>query len=114
MKDTSPNSPDRCATMEDLRRGIDRLDADLIQMLATRARFIDRAVQIKAEAGLPANIPSRVEEVVAKVRAAADRERLSPDLAEDLWRTLIAWSIAREEQTLGASDPAQPPQETTR
>ena len=82
--------------MEALREAIDALDVRLVELLAERAGYIDRAVALKAEAGLPAEIPARVEEVVAKVRHAADRCGLDPDFAERLWREVIAWSIARE------------------
>ncbi len=88
--------------MGELRALIDALDGDLVARLALRARCIDRAAQIKRGVGLPARIPARVEEVVARVRARAEVEGLDPDLAEGLWRTLIEWSIAREERTLGA------------
>lgn len=94
-------TPETCETMVDIRAGIDALDAKLVTLLAHRSRFIDRAAEIKAVAGLDANIPARVEEVVAKVREAAGAAGFDPDLAERLWRELIEWSIAREERVLG-------------
>ncbi|WP_323038274.1 chorismate mutase [Gemmobacter sp.] len=94
--------PADCADMGQLRAEIDRLDAALVALLAERSGFIDRAAQIKAGNGLPARIPGRVEEVVANVRRLAAAGGLAPDLAEDLWRRLIDWSIAREEAHLGA------------
>jgi isochorismate pyruvate lyase len=95
-------TPAEMTTMPEIRAGIDRLDRALIALLAERAAHIDRAAQIKARTGLPARIDVRVEEVVANVRRAAVAEGLSPDLAEDLWRRLIDWSIAREECHLRA------------
>ena len=94
--------PQNCATMQDLRAQIDKLDRQLIEMLVTRAGYIDRASQLKTAEGLPARIPERVEEVVQRVRASSDALGLDPDLAEQLWRILIDWSIAREERVLGA------------
>ena len=55
----------------------------------------------KAEIDLPARIDARVEEVVVNVRTHAVRYGLPPDLIEKLWRRLIDWSIAREENRLG-------------
>jgi len=92
--------PEACASMEELRAEIDRIDGELVMLLARRAACIDRAVVLKRAAGLPARIDNRVEEVIAKVRAAAEANRLSPALAEALWRRLIEWSIAREERAL--------------
>jgi isochorismate pyruvate lyase len=88
--------------MAALRREIDALDRRMIDLLADRAALIDRAAQLKPAEGLPARIGSRVEEVVANVRARAVRAGgIDPDLAERLWRILIEWSIDREEKTPG-------------
>ncbi len=93
--------PEDCATMADIRAEIDRIDDDLVRLFAERAKFIDRAAEIKAEIDLPARISPRVEEVVANVRRHAVAYGLPPDLVEKLWRRLIDWSIAREENRLG-------------
>ena len=90
--------------MIDLRAAIDELDRGLVRLLATRATYIDRAAELKSVNGLPANIPARVEEVVTKVKANAVREGFDPELAEQLWRQLISWSIAREERKLGGTE----------
>lgn len=93
-------SPADCPDMPTLRDQIDTLDRDLIRLLALRTTYIDRAVEIKTAVGLPANIPARVEDVVAKVKHKAVEEGLDPDIAELLWRQLIDWSIAREAKTI--------------
>ena len=96
-------TPQDCKNMPELRASIDALDNEIVKLLALRARYIDRAAELKTVNGLPANIPSRVEEVVYKVKAAAMREGLDADLVEQLWRQMISWSIAREERALKAS-----------
>ena len=93
--------PADCTTMAELRAEIDRLDEDLVRLFAERAGYIDRAAEIKAVADLPARIDERVEQVVANVRRHAETYGLPPDLVEKLWRRLIDWSIAREENRLG-------------
>lgn len=90
-----------CTTMAEIRAEIDRVDEDLVRRFAERATYIDRASEIKATVNLPARIGSRVEEVVANVRAHALTYGLPPELVEKLWRRLIDWSIAREESRLG-------------
>ncbi len=86
--------------MTEVRSAIDALDDQLIGLLAKRVALIENAARIKARIDMPANIPSRVEEVVAKVRQSALRQGVSPELAEDIWRKLISWSIALEESRL--------------
>ncbi len=92
-----------CRTMAELREQIDLLDRALIDLLVQRASYIDRAIALKPTEGLPARIEPRVAEVIANVRATAEAEGFDPDLAEDLWRRIIEWSIAREERVLGPS-----------
>ena len=86
--------------MTEVRSAIDALDDQLIGLLAKRVALIENAARIKARIDMPANIPSRVEEVVAKVKQSALRQGVSPELAEDIWRKLISWSIALEETRL--------------
>lgn len=97
-------SPAECRTMEELRAEIDRLDSALVDLLTERSAFIDRAAELKLGLGLPGRIGSRIEEVVAHVRARAETRGLDPVLAETLWRALIEWAIAREEKVLGKGE----------
>ena len=96
--------PADCTTMAQIRAEIDRLDEVLVRLFAERAGYIDRAAEIKTQVLLPARIDTRVEEVVANVRRHAMAHGLPPDKIEKLWRKLIDWSIAREEDRLGRDD----------
>ncbi|MBY0382251.1 MAG: chorismate mutase [Xanthobacteraceae bacterium] len=89
-------------SLSDLRSTIDRIDRDLVALLAERVRCLDQVVAVKTRDKLPAAIPERVEEVVAHVRAQAEAKGMPPDLAELLWRRLIEWSIAYEEGRLNS------------
>lgn len=100
-------APEDCHSMEDLRAMIDALDAQIVGLMAQRAGYIDRAAEIKTDIGLPARIDTRVEEVVRNVRVRAMAEGLDPALIETLWRILIDWSIAREEEVLGPDAPRE-------
>lgn len=91
-----PKPPQLCSSMQILRKEIDMLDRELVTLMAQRAAYIDRAIELKSAEGLPARIPERVSEVVANVRAHAITRQLDPDLVEGLWRQLIDWSIERE------------------
>lgn len=96
--------PEDCASMAELRAEIDRIDAELLALLARRVACIDRAVELKAAARLPARIEARVEEVAGRARAAAEARGLDGDFIEALWRRIIEWSIAREERVLGGKE----------
>jgi isochorismate pyruvate lyase len=90
--------------MFELRDGIDAVDRQLVALLARRVGYIDRAAEIKTGIGMPARVPDRVEDVVRKVKAEANKAGLDSDLAEQIWRGMIEWSIAREEKVLGSSE----------
>lgn len=92
--------PQDCDSMADVRAGIDQLDRTLVELFALRAGFIDRATELKQINGWPARIPDRVEDVVAKVKASAVAVDWDEDLAEEIWRRLIDWSIAREARVI--------------
>jgi isochorismate pyruvate lyase len=92
--------PAACGSMAEVRAEIDRLDRVLVALLARRAGYIDRAVAVKRAQGLPARIEARVDEVIGNARARAAADGLDPALAEDLWRRIVEWSIAREERAL--------------
>jgi len=87
--------PEDCTRLDHIRAEIDALDEELVALVAKRMRYIARAAEIKQR---PEDIrdDARVEDVVAKVRAAAEREGLRPDLAEAVWRTLVETSIRYE------------------
>jgi isochorismate pyruvate lyase len=92
--------PQDCRDMAELRAQIDKLDGDLVQMLAQRAGYIDRAIALKQTAGWPARIPDRVDEVICNARQQSAGQELDPDLVEALWRQLVEWSIAREARVI--------------
>ncbi len=84
-------------SLSELRETIDRIDREIVALLAERVRCLDRVIVVKHRDDLPAAIPERVEEVVKHVRSEAIAAGMPPDLAEGLWRRLIDWSIAYED-----------------
>lgn len=94
-----PQNPRRsarnCATMDDVRSGIDQIDRELVRLVAERQAFIEAAARIKKDAS-DVRVEWRIEDVVAKVLAAAQREGLSPRIAEPVWREMIERCIEHE------------------
>ena len=86
--------------MDELRHQIDKLDVKIIELLANRSEFIDRATELKNSYGMPARIPERIESVVSNARNAAEALDLDADLVEKIWRILIDWSIQREAEII--------------
>jgi isochorismate pyruvate lyase len=91
-------APEGCTSMAEVRQGVDALDRTLVILLAERQRYMDAAARIKPSRDV-VHDDARIEDVVAKVLAAAAPAGLSPDIAEPVWRTLIDRCIAHEFQT---------------
>ena len=91
-------APEACASMAEVRQGVDALDRALVILLAERQRYMDAAARIKPSRDV-VHDDARIEDVVAKVLAAAGPAGLSRDIAEPVWRTLIDRCIAHEFQT---------------
>jgi isochorismate pyruvate lyase len=88
------DGPD-CTTMAEVRAGVDRLDRELVALLARRFAYMDAAARIK-----PARDAVRDEgrkaQVIAQARAEAERLGLPADAIADLWERLVEASIAYE------------------
>lgn len=93
------------AEMADVRRVIDELDEALVALLAKRQRQIERAAKVKPALGIPARVPERVDEVLARVLGAARRDGLSVEVAMNLWTAIVEWSIQYEERLMGDRAP---------
>jgi isochorismate pyruvate lyase len=87
--------PEACASMSEVRQGVDALDRALVMLLAERQRYMDAAARIKTERSAVRD-EGRIEQVIDRVKAAAREAGLSEAIAEPVWRTLIDRSIAHE------------------
>ncbi len=99
-KTTNIRSPEHCATLTDVRGEIDRIDRALVERIAERMGYVERAWQLKLKEKAEANVPWRNQQVVDKVRAIAAEKGVPPDLCEALWRQMIGWFIQYEEEKL--------------
>ncbi|MEM7619664.1 MAG: chorismate mutase [Pseudomonadota bacterium] len=88
-----------CASMEDVRREIDHIDEQLVDLIAERFHYVDRAWQFKDNPS-DATVPWRIQQVVDKVMTRAKDKNLPTGLVEALWRQMIGWFIQYEEDKL--------------
>ena len=95
-----PRPPKNCRDLSEVRVEIDRVDNALVELIAERLGYVERAWQIKLELKQEANVPWRNQQVIDKVRARAKDKGVPPDLCEALWRQMIGWFIQYEEEKL--------------
>lgn len=89
--------------MASLRGLIDEVDDALFDLFAERMACIRRAAELKKIEGLPANVPSRVTEVIDNARRRAGERDLDPELYGSIWRSIVEAAIAEEERHLGGA-----------
>lgn len=96
----SVRGPADCKDLSEVRVEIDRIDNALVDRIAERLGYVERAWQLKLQLGQEANVPWRNQQVIDKVRARASERGVPPDLCEALWRQMIGWFIQYEEEKL--------------
>jgi isochorismate pyruvate lyase len=75
-------------SLADVRHEIDRLDDQIIELLALRQQQVARAAAYKRdEEGVRA--PDRRRQVIERVRARAAEEGVDPDVATQIWNAMI-------------------------
>ena len=87
--------PEQCATMAEVRAGVDSVDRALVALLAERFRFMDGAARIKPERAQVRD-EARKQQVITNAAAEAARLGLDPAVIEMLWDALVEASIAHE------------------
>lgn len=88
-------TPDACASLADIRLGIDTLDAEIVALLGRRLDYVLAAARFKTdEASIPA--PERVAAMMPDRRLWAEQAGLDPDFVAGLFDILIPWFIQRQ------------------
>lgn len=87
--------PEDCATMAEVRRGVDETDRAIMALLDRRFGYMRAAARIKQDRALVRD-EARKHAVVAAIRADAAARSLPADALADLWDRLVELSIAYE------------------
>ncbi|MFQ5347694.1 MAG: chorismate mutase [Rhodothalassiaceae bacterium] len=81
--------------MSEVRERIDSIDEMIIALLADRVRLIETAARLKT-AREAVRDEARIAEVLEKVRRHAARAAVPDELADMLYRRLVAWCVDYE------------------
>lgn len=96
-----------CASLAEVRLHIDRLDRQLVALIAERGAYVRQAAGFKKTADeVPA--PQRVAQVLAKVNAMAQETGAEPAVVDATWRAMIAAFIDSERQHQASLHPPSP------
>ena|ERR1035437_655017 len=96
---------DECTSLDEVRNEIDRIDEQVIALLGRRAEYVKAAARFKiSESAVAA--PERFAAMLQVRRAWAEREGLSADIIEKIYRDLVNYFIDREREHWLRSLPA--------
>jgi isochorismate pyruvate lyase len=91
-----------CQTLAEVRGNIDRLDQEIVRLMAERGKFVHEAARFKAN---PAQVeaPERAEAVVKKAMDLAQQDGLSPKVAEAAYRAMVRAFMEYEQGVFAAA-----------
>lgn len=96
-----------CTSLAEVRLHIDRVDRQLVALIAERGAHVRLAAAFKKTATeVPA--PQRVAQVLARVNAMAWETGAEPAVVDATWRAMIAAFIAAETAEHAALHPPSP------
>lgn len=85
----------QCNSLEEVRMNIDRIDNEIIKLIADRGNYVVQASAFKkSENGVKA--PNRVEAVIKNVREKALEYGANPDMVEAIYREMISRFVSME------------------
>lgn len=87
-----------------LRSEIDAIDDEIVALLGRRLAVVHRVAAVKAEAGLPAILPDRIEAVKALAAERGKAYGLDPEFVTRLYQMIID-EACRVEEALFAGKP---------
>jgi isochorismate pyruvate lyase len=97
-----PKRPWECADMSQVRSEIDRIDRELVDLIAERFGYVERAWQLKSDPS-EALVPWRIQQVIDRVKARSTENGLPAEMTEmvgAIWRQMIGWFVQYEEEKL--------------
>jgi isochorismate pyruvate lyase len=89
--------------MSQVRDEIDRIDATLVDLIAERFGYVDRAWQLKISTDEGAVVQWRIQQVIDRVKARATAKNMPPEMVDMVgaqWRNMIGWFVQFEEEKL--------------
>ena len=98
-----------CNSIEEVRSNIDRIDRQIVTLLAERGGYVKQAARFKKTTD-DVKAPQRVEQVIAKVTALSQELGANPTVTEQVYRAMISGFINAEltEHTALNTDVARP------
>lgn len=92
-------NPENCKNIEEIRKGIDEIDLDILRLFSQRSLFVKEIVKYKTDEESVIAVP-RQKEVIRKRREWAEELGLNPDLFEEIYWSLMNFNVKKELEIL--------------
>ena len=84
----NPTPPVPCRNLDEVRANIDRLDGEILRLMAERSFYVSEAARFKPSREGVAD-RARIEDIITRMRAKAEQAGLVPGIAEAAFRRMI-------------------------
>lgn len=88
--------PEKCASIEDVRKEIDRIDNSIITLLGERSQYVETASKFKKDKE-SISAPDRLKSMLVQRKKWAFKNGLDPLFIEELFKNITAHFIEKEE-----------------
>ncbi|MBU3957771.1 MAG: chorismate mutase [Nanoarchaeota archaeon] len=87
-------------TIEQLRAEIDKLNKEIVELLAKRMEVAGGIAEYKRQRGLPVHAPEREKRVIENVKNIAKEKGLDEKIAEDIFLKIIEHTRNSEKEKM--------------
>lgn len=88
--------------LKPLRQKIDALDDQIIGLLGQRFEIVREVAALKAEKGIPAVLPDRIEEVKDRCARMGAEVALDPQFVRELYAHIIDYACSLEDNLIAS------------
>ncbi|MBZ6382618.1 chorismate mutase [Sphingomonas sanguinis] len=89
-----------CQTLGEVRTNIDRIDDQILRLMAERSRYVAQAGRFKTSAATVRD-DARIRQILTRIREKAAKQGLNPDVAEATFRAMVEGFTAQEARQKG-------------
>lgn len=87
--------PEECCSLDEIRTEIDRLDRQIVTVIAERHRYVRAASRFKTDE-YAVRAPDRLAAMLRARRGWAEEHGLDPNVIEELFGDLVTYFIQEE------------------
>lgn len=78
----------KCNSIDEVRNNINNIDEQIVKLIALRGHFVNQAAKFKKDSD-DVKAPTRVEEVINKVKNIAKSTGANEEVVENVYRTMM-------------------------